>query len=106
MDSTGTDCYPPLSTATWIYHLPTSLPPATASQIECKERTCELSALVAKEKRAFEESLRRFQEKGAALKAALETSQKSAAGNMAALKSKHQVTSPSKSAWWIWSMIK
>ncbi len=69
-----------------------SLPPSPPPQIECKERTSELSALVAKEKKAFEESLRRFQEKGAALKAALETSQKSAAGNMAALKTKHQVT--------------
>lgn len=44
-----------------------------------------------KEKKAFEESLRRFQEKGAALRAALETAQKRAAGNVAALKEKHQV---------------
>lgn len=60
-------------------------------QIECKERTSELTALVAKEKKAFEESLRRFQEKGAALRAALETAQKAATGNVAALKEKHQV---------------
>lgn len=53
---------------------------------------------MAKEKKAFEESLRRFQEKGAALKAALETSQKSAAGNMAALKAKHKVTLPPRGA--------
>lgn len=46
---------------------------------------------MAKEKKAFEESLRRFQEKGAALRAALETAQKAATGNVAALKEKHQV---------------
>lgn len=43
------------------------------------------------EKKAFEESLRRFQEKGAALRAALETAQKTSTGNVAALKKKHQV---------------
>ena len=46
---------------------------------------------MAKEKNSFEESLRRFQEKGAALKAALETAQHRATGNVAALKEKHQV---------------
>lgn len=65
--------------------------PVAIPQIECKERTSELTALVAKEKKAFEESLRRFQEKGAALRAALETAQKRATGNVATLKEKHQV---------------
>lgn len=66
-------------------------PPRTHPQIECKERTSELTAFVAKEKKGFEESLRRFQEKGAALRAALETAQKAATRNVTALKDKHQV---------------
>lgn len=59
--------------------------------MDCKERTSELAAQVAKEKASFEESLRRFKEKGKALKSALETAQASASGNIAALKQKHQV---------------
>ena len=60
-------------------------------QIECNDRTSELSALVKREKKAFEESLRRFQEKGAAMKAALEAAQKCAAQNVSALNGKHKV---------------
>lgn len=47
---------------------------------------------MAKEKAAFEESLRRFREKGKALRSALETAQASASGNVASLKHKHQAS--------------
>lgn len=55
---------------------------------------------MAKEKKSFEESLRRFQEKGAALRAALETAQNRATGNVAALKEKHQVGNCKRG--WFW----
>lgn len=60
-------------------------------QLEFRERIAELISQVANEKRAFEESLARFQEKGKALKAALDTARTAASGNIAALREKHKV---------------
>ena len=63
---------------------------------------------MAKEKGSFEESLRRFREKGKALRSALETAQTSASGNVASLKHKHQASMYEcvRSGWLVgtWSM--
>lgn len=52
----------------------------------------ELAAQVAREKLAFQQSLSRFQEKGKALKAALDAARASAAKDTRALMERHQVS--------------
>lgn len=71
-------------------------------QQEYLERITELNSQGDKEKDALEESLGRLQEKGKAMKAALEASRTAASGNICTLKERHQarkvLSSPSEKA--------
>lgn len=71
--------------------------PLSVLKMDCKERISGLTSAVAKEKKSFQESLTRFQEKGKALKVALETARASASGNVNTLKEKHQASDFSRS---------